>query len=79
LPADVPALAARKNQSLGLAQQKETNATLAVFGPPILVSFANAKRMMQQTLIHASCYKILMPDENFPEEPFLASTTVHSG
>lgn len=25
--------------------------------------------MKQQALTHASCYKILIPDSNFPEEP----------
>jgi uncharacterized DUF497 family protein len=66
--ADLPALAVRTDQSFGLAQQKKTDAAFAVFRPPILVSFADAKRMKQQTLTHASCYKILMPDENFPED-----------
>jgi hypothetical protein len=68
--ADLAALAVRTDQSFRFAQQKEANAPLAIFRPPILVSFANAKRMIQQTLIHASCYKILIPDKNFPEEPF---------
>jgi hypothetical protein len=66
--ADLLALAVRTDQPFWLAQQKETDAALAILRPPILVSFANAKRMIQQTLTHASCYKILIPDKNFPEE-----------
>jgi hypothetical protein len=35
--------------------------------------------MIQQTLIHASCYKILIPDKNFPEEPNFWQTTGNAG
>jgi prepilin-type processing-associated H-X9-DG protein len=34
--------------------------------------------MIQQTLIHASCYKILIPDKNFPEEPVFSTFQVMS-
>jgi len=51
--ADLLALAVRTDKPFGLAQQKETDAALAIFRPPILVSFANAKRMSQSLLYHA--------------------------
>jgi len=78
-PAFAAALAAlpvRTDQSFRFAQQKETDAAFAIFRPPILVSFADAKRMIQQTLIHASCHKILMPDGNFPEARKILNTLV---
>jgi hypothetical protein len=35
----------------------------------LLLMRRDPKRMIQQTLTHASYYKILTPDPNFPDEP----------
>jgi hypothetical protein len=55
--------------SSGLTSRKKRIQPSPYCGPPILVVFANSKCMIEQTLIHASCYHHPPSDPNFPEEP----------
>jgi hypothetical protein len=54
LPTDVAPLAPATNQQLRLDQQKEPDTSICMLGPPILVAFTNAKRMVKQALTHAT-------------------------
>ena len=48
-----PALAPGTNQQLWLGQQYESDTAGGILSPPVLVSFTNAKRMVQKALDHA--------------------------
>ena len=54
---------------IGPHRQHKPNAPVPILRLHVIVAFPHPKRMIQQTLTHASCYKILKPDKNFPEEP----------
>lgn len=50
-------------------REYKTHATILVARFDVIVAFPDSKRMIQQTLTHASGYEFLTPDSNFPEEP----------
>ena len=53
LSTDLPALAPGTNQQLWLDQQNESDTAGGILSSPVLVSFTNAKRMVQKALDHA--------------------------
>jgi hypothetical protein len=50
---DFPAFTPGTNQQLCLDQQNESDTAGGILSPPVLVSFTNAKRMVQKALDHA--------------------------
>src|SRR5208283_468755 len=66
LPTDLGAPAPATNQQLRLDQQKEPDTSIGILGPPILVAFTNAKRMVKQALTHAPNLPPTSPSRQVP-------------
>jgi hypothetical protein len=66
---DLLAVAIRTNQKFGADLQHKPDTAVLIQCLHVIVALSNPKRMIQQALTHAPCYKTLIPDTNFPEEP----------